>query len=93
MRRRYALRFAIVGFAIGVSLRVYAFYLDSHGRIGNAALFLIPCPPSFGAFALDGAGIVEGLIGWLLICVMNAILYGLVGFGVGDKVERKRRKY
>jgi hypothetical protein len=87
-RTKYALRFAAVGFAVGVALCGHAFYLDSHGRIGNAALFLILCPASFGAMALDNAGIVGGLVGWFFISVVNAVFYGLIGFGVGDKLQR-----
>lgn len=88
LRANYALRFAIVGFAVGVALCGYAFHLTSHGRVGNAALFLILCPPSFGAMALDNAGTVGALVGWFFISVINALFYGLIGFGVGDKLQR-----
>ena len=76
---KYVLRFAVVGFAVAVALCAYAFYLTSHGRIGNAALFLVLCPPSVGAMALDSAGIVGGLVGWFIISVANALFYGVVG--------------
>lgn len=76
---KYVLRFAVAGFAVGVALCTYAFYLTSHGRIGNAALFLVLCPPSIGAMALDNAGKVGGLIGWFIISIANAFLYGVVG--------------
>ena len=86
---KYALGFAVAGFGIGAALCANAFYLTSHGRIGNMALFLILCPPSIGALALDNAGIVGGLIGWFLISLENAALYGLLGLGVGVKVKNK----
>jgi hypothetical protein len=52
-KAKYALGFAVAGFAIGEALCAYSFYLTSHGRIGNVALFLILCPPSIGALALE----------------------------------------
>ena len=44
-KTKFALGFAIVGFAVGMTLCGYAFYVTSHGRSGNEALFLILCPP------------------------------------------------
>ena len=76
---KYVLRFAVVGFATGVALCAYAFYLTSHGRTGNATLFLVLCPPSIGAMALDSAGMVGELVGWFIISVANALFYGVVG--------------
>jgi hypothetical protein len=84
------LRFASVGFAVGVVLCAYAFYLTSHGRVGNTALFLALCPPSFGAIALDNTGLAGALVGWFFICIANAVFYGLIGLGVGDKLQRRR---
>jgi hypothetical protein len=85
---KYALRFAVVGFVAGEVLCGYAFYLTAHHRIGNEALFLILCPASMTAMGLDNAGVVGGLIGWFFISLVNACLYGLVGFGIGNKVQR-----
>ena len=90
-RTKYALGFAVAGFAIGEALCAYGFYLTDHGRIGNAALFLILCPPSIGAMALDNAGTVGGLIGWFLISLENAVIYGLLGLGAGSMRQRKSR--
>ncbi|MGC2420904.1 MAG: hypothetical protein WA405_04550 [Candidatus Acidiferrales bacterium] len=87
---RYALRFAIAGFVIAMILGSYAFYLNAHGRNGDAALFLILCPPSFAAIALDSASVIEALIGWLVICLANAGLYAVVGLGVGTKLQKRR---
>ena len=86
-RHKYALRFAIIGFVIAGTLCAYAFYLTSHHQIGNEALFLVLCPTSFSATALDNAGVAGGLIGWVIISLENAVLYGLVGFGIGNKVQ------
>jgi hypothetical protein len=81
--------FAVAGFAIGEMLCAYAFYITSHHQIGNDALFLILCPPSIGAMALDNAGIVGGLIGWFFISLSNAVLYGLIGLGAGSILHGK----
>jgi len=53
-------------------------------------VYLLLCPPSFGAMALDNAGVVGGLIGWFLISLMNAALYGAIGLGFGERAERKQ---
>jgi hypothetical protein len=90
LRTKCALRFAIAGFVIALALCAYTFYINSHGRMANAALFLILCPPSIGAIALDNAGVVGALIGWFFVGVENAVIYGIVGFGVGDKLQRRR---
>jgi hypothetical protein len=75
---KFAVGFAITGFAIGAVLCAYTFYVTSSH-----------CPPSFAAMALDNAGVVGGLIGWLFISLMNAVLYGAIGLGFGLKVEKK----
>jgi len=71
--------FGLIGFLIGAALGAYAFYLTSHHQIGNADLFLVLCPPSIGALALENAGVLGGIIGWLFISFMNAGLYALIG--------------
>jgi hypothetical protein len=83
---KFLLGFAVAGFGIGAALCRYTVYLTSHGRIGNMALFLILCPPSIGAMALDNAGKIGGLIGWLIISIENAFLYGLIGVLIGAKM-------
>jgi hypothetical protein len=82
MKTKFALGFALVGFVVGIALCGYGFYMTSHGRAGNLALFLILCPPSIGAMALDNAGLLGGIIGWILISVENAGLYALVGLAL-----------
>ena len=88
-RQKYALGFAIAGFAVGEALCAYTFVLTSHHRIGNMALFLVLCPTSFAAIVLDNAGVIGGLIGWFIISLQNAVLYGLAGLGIGNKLERR----
>ena len=94
-RRKYTVWFGIAGFAIGVLLLVYAQYFTSHyERIapdGLIAFFLILCPPSIGTMALDGASKTQMLVGHFFICLENAVLYGLIGLGIGSKIERHRR--
>jgi hypothetical protein len=93
-RIKFAIGFAITGFVIGAVLCAYTFYVTSSHNKGasfsslSLTLYLLACPPSIGAMALDNAGIVGGLIGWLLISLMNASLYGILGLGFGIKVEK-----
>jgi hypothetical protein len=87
---KFAIRFALAGFMIAIALGVYAFYLTSHRRIGNEALFLFLCPPSIGAMALDNAGILGGIIGWLIIAMGNALLYGGIGFALGMAAKKSK---
>jgi len=75
----FPLRFAILGFCVGIALCGYTFYLTSHQRIGNEFLFLILCPPSILAMALDNAGVFGGVVGWLFISFINSAFYALVG--------------
>ena len=81
-KRKFALGFAVVGFMIGMALCRFAFYLTSHRRIGSEALFLILCPPSIGATALDNAGVLGGIVGWIFISVENAALWAFVGLAL-----------
>jgi hypothetical protein len=74
--------FAAAGFAVGMGLCGYAFYLTSRHQIGNAFLFVVLCPPSIGAMALDSAGVFEGIVGWVFISAMNSGLYSLMGLFV-----------
>ncbi len=88
-KTKFALGFVIVGFAIGMMLRGYAFYITSHGRSSNLALFLILCPPSIGAMA-EGAGLLGRIIGWIFISVENAGLYALLGLAPSRLVRDTR---
>jgi hypothetical protein len=93
IRTKFTLAFGLMGFLVGATLGAYTFYLTSSHYTGGpppVALYLLLCPPSFGAMALDNAGVVGGLIGWFLISLMNASLYGAIGFGFGEKVEKSK---
>jgi hypothetical protein len=86
---KFAIRFALTGFIIAIALGAYAFYLSSHPR-NMEALFFFLCPPSIGAMALDNAGILGGIIGWLIIAMENAILYGAIGFALGLAAKKSK---
>ncbi len=76
------LGFGIAGFCVGTSLCGYTFYLASHHQSANDLMFLILCPPSIAAMALDQSGFVGGILGWLIISFVNAGLYAVIGTGV-----------
>jgi hypothetical protein len=69
---------AIIGFCVGIGLCGYAFYLTAHREIGSPFLFLLLCPPSILAMALDNAGALGALVGWLFISFANAGFYALI---------------
>jgi hypothetical protein len=50
---------------------------------------LILCPPSIASMALQNGGAAEGLIVWLIISLLNALLYGAIGLGFGELAARK----
>lgn len=77
------MRFAAVGFLIGEILCGYTFYANSHANVPiNEDLYLVLCPPSIGGMALENAGVIGGIIGWLGFSIMNALLYGIPGFAL-----------
>jgi hypothetical protein len=92
MKLKFFTRFAIAGFLIGAILCVYTFYnnLAHHGPI-NTTLFLILCPPSIGAIALDSAGVAGGIMGWLVISFLNGGLYGLGGLLLDFQLRKKTK--
>jgi hypothetical protein len=79
-RRRTVLRFGLVGFAVTWILVAYSEYCFHHSIEPKQALFFFLCPPSVGSEALDNASLIGALFGWALISLMNAVLYGGVGF-------------
>lgn len=80
MRNRYLIRFGIVGFTVGPIL-LSLWLLAGRSDVFQLA-FLILCPPSIIAIGLDNAGKIGGVLGWLLICYFNAVLYGALGYVV-----------
>jgi hypothetical protein len=87
---KFAIGFAVYGFMIAAALWVYAGYLTAHNLIGNKALFLILCPPSIGAIGLDNAGVPGGIIGWLIIAIVNAHLYAAIGIVLGMALKKSK---
>ena len=82
---KLALRFGSAGFIIAAILAVYAVCLSAHNGASHhdQALFFFLCPASIGAEALDNAGVLGGIFGWLIISVGNGALYAGVGFLIG----------
>lgn len=89
-RRKIVIGFAVSGFVIAEALFAYTFYLAAYNRIGNSTLFLVLCPPSIGALGLEGSGVWRGAIGWLFISVVNAGIYGVLGFVIGRTVKTSK---
>jgi hypothetical protein len=81
-----AFSLGMAGFAIGMGLCGYAFWLTSHHLIESTALFIVLCPPSIGAMALDNAGVIGGIIGWCFISFVNGALY----LAIGALIDRVR---
>ncbi len=81
----FAVRFGSAGFIIAAILAIYAFNLSGHkgASHNDQALFFFLCPLSVGAEALDNAGLLGGIFGWLFISLGNAALYAGVGFLLG----------
>ena len=75
--------FAACGFLICGILLGYSVYAHTHHQIPNTKIFLTLCPPSIIALGLDNASALVGLLGWLLIGLMNAISYAIPGFLIG----------
>jgi hypothetical protein len=87
---KFLIGFGLSGFMIGIALCAYTFYLRSHHQIGNMALFLLLCPPSIGAIALDNAGVLGSVIGWLFISLGNAGLYAGIGLALGAATQKSK---
>jgi hypothetical protein len=93
IQTKFALAFGLTGFLVGATLGAYTFYLTPSHYTGGpppVVLYLLLCPPSFGAMALDNDGVVGGLIGWFIISTMNAALYGAIGLGFGERAKREQ---
>ena len=87
-RTKFAFGFGAAGFLVGAAL--YAASSHDRGIPLPAAVYLVLCPASFFAMALDNAGVVGGLVGWFFISLMNAALYAAIGLQVGENAERKQ---
>jgi hypothetical protein len=88
---KFAVRAALLGFSVAVLLACLASYETSpsyHGRPVNDWVFLIPCPPSIFALALENTSAIGSLVGWLEIALMNAGLYAVFGWLLGKLIRR-----
>jgi hypothetical protein len=75
--------FATCGFLICWILLAYSVYAHTHNRIPNEKIILRLCPFSIITLGLDNASLLVGLLGWLLIALMNAVSYAIPGFVLG----------
>lgn len=79
-----ALWFAAVGFGIAILLTGLAYYQNSHNTYyGLDGLYLVLFPPSVGLMATERAGILGQIVVVVIVSIQNAVLYGLVGLGIG----------
>lgn len=70
--------FALFGFFL--PLAMLAYYALSR-TVAGEGLALI-CPTCMIMMALDQASMLTGFIGWLMICVSNAVIYALPGIAL-----------
>jgi hypothetical protein len=45
----------------------------------SSQVLLYLCPPSIAAMGLEHASLLVGILGWLLISTVNALLYAIPG--------------
>ncbi len=72
--------FAACGFGVAWLLLGYSAVCFRLGIQVEEAAFLMLCPSSILAMGLDGASAFVALIGWLVIAILNAALYAILGF-------------
>ena len=71
---------ALTGFAVGILLAVMAFRMVG---VLPAGVYLLLCPPSIASMAFDSATTETAVRGWIVISIVNAGLYGVVGLVIG----------
>jgi hypothetical protein len=54
-----------------------AYYTVSNTTAGF--LYVKLCPACIASLALDNASVITGIVGWLLICISNSVLYAILG--------------
>jgi hypothetical protein len=81
--------FALLGFIVPWVLLAYSYLENSRGHAPNGRVFLWLCPSSIMSLGLDNASVKVGLVGWLLIGVSNAVLYGVVRIVVSLFVPKR----
>lgn len=72
--------FAASGFCVAWLLLGYSALSFRLGIHLSEVAFLVLCPTSILSIGLDGASAWIAFLGWLLIAVSNAMLYGVLGF-------------
>ena len=93
-RQKYAFLFAITGFV--VSLLVLScshyFYTRPKRKMPDelTAIFSIICPSSFADTLLESSDEIPAGTYWFSICLGTSILYGLLGFAVGNAIEKRQ---
>lgn len=70
--------FALFGFFLPLVMLVY--YALSRTVAGEGLMRV--CPTCILMLALDQASVFTGLIGWLMICASNAVIYALPGVAI-----------
>lgn len=92
-KQKYAFRFAITGFVVSLLVWCgsYYFYTQANRKMPDelAAIFSIVCPSSLAEIMLERGNQVPAGANWFFISVQNAVLYGLLGFGIGNTVQRR----
>ena len=75
--------FAVCGFSICWILLFYYGYAHAHQHLPSMRLFYALCPDSIISVGLDDASLAVGLLGWVLIGLMNAVRYAIAGVLIG----------
>jgi hypothetical protein len=93
-RQKYALRFSITGFVVSLLVLScsYFFYTRAKRKMPDelTAIFSTLCPSSLEEIMLERGNYVPAGVNWFFICLQNAMLYGLVGFGIGNAIQRRQ---
>ena len=90
MRRKLKViaAFASFGFVVTWGLLALGYFESLNGHVLSSKVFLWLCPMSVVSLGLDSASLVVALLGWLMISLTNAILYGLAGIVVSVFVPK-----
>jgi hypothetical protein len=90
MRRKLKViaAFALLGFVVPWGLLALGYFESLNGHVLSYKVFLWLCPMSVVSLGLDSASLVVGLLGWLMISLTNAILYGVAGIVVSVFVPK-----
>ncbi len=90
--KRFGAVFAVLGFVIAVAILSISWYINTHGlRYDLSMIALVLCLPSLTLMATDNASPIVQVFAMLLVTVENAVLFGLVGLGLGTLLSRSGR--